>query len=102
MLNVRGIVSQRHSDVKIYRTSDVAIRISYRGGGGERGALEFSPQQQFPPPRNLEIEYGYYCGAISISYLMFHVTGHEYEIASEEDLNSKFSLGGGGHAPRPP
>ena len=28
-----------------------------------------------PPPRNLEIEYGYYCGAINISY---HVTGHKY------------------------
>ena len=35
------------------------------GGGG----------LEFPPPRNLEIEYGYYCGAINISY---HVTGHKY------------------------
>ena len=25
----------------------------------------------FPPPRSLEIEYGYYCGAINISYLIF-------------------------------
>ena len=31
-----------------------------------------------PPPRNLEIEYGYYCGAINISYLILHVTGHKY------------------------
>ena len=59
-----------------------------------------------PPPRNLEIEYGYY-----ISY--FHVTEHKYvsskcclvilsQIASEaicEDVNSKFL---GGDAPRPP
>ena len=31
-----------------------------------------------PPPRNFEIEYGYYCGAINISYLTLHVTGHKY------------------------
>ena len=31
-----------------------------------------------PPPRNLETEYGYYCGAINISYLILHVTGHKY------------------------
>ena len=29
-----------------------------------------------PPLRNLEIEHGYYCGAINISYLILHVTGH--------------------------
>ena len=33
---------------------------------------------EFPPPRNLEIEYGYYCGAINISYSILHVTGHKY------------------------
>ena len=26
---------------------------------------------EFPPPRNLEIEYGYYCGVINISYLIY-------------------------------
>ena len=31
-----------------------------------------------PPPRNLEIEYGYYCGAINVSYLILHVTEHTY------------------------
>ena len=41
------------------------------------GGLEFPPpppQPQFSPPRNLEIEYGYYY----ISYLILHVTGHTY------------------------
>ena len=33
-----------------------------RGGGGAG----------IPPPRNLEIEYGYYCGAINISYLILN------------------------------
>ena len=28
-----------------------------------------------PPPRNLQIEYGYYCGAINIGYLILHVIG---------------------------
>ena len=73
------------------------------GGGGGTG---------IPPPRNLGIEYGYYCGAINISCL---ITGHKYvsskccleslsQIASEairEDLNPKISWGGG-HAPRHP
>ena len=66
-----------------------------------------------PPLRNLEIEYGCYCGAINISYLILHVTGHKYvsskcclkslsQIASE-DLNSKLSWeGGGGMPPDPP
>ena len=27
-----------------------------------------------PPPGNLQIEYGYHCGAINISYLILHVT----------------------------
>ena len=31
-----------------------------------------------PLPRNFEIEYGYYCGAINISFLTLHVTGHKY------------------------
>ena len=55
----------------------VVTRVSYRGVGG---ALESSP----PPPsaRNLEIEYGYYCGAINISYL--HVTGHPCKYVSSE------------------
>ena len=39
------------------------LRVSYRGWGAG-----------IPPPRNLEIDYGYYCGAINISYLQ--VTGH--------------------------
>ena len=30
------------------------------------------------PPRNLGIEYAYYCGAINITYLILHVTGHKY------------------------
>ena len=42
----------------------------YTGQGG----LEFPP----PPTRNFEIEYGYYCGAINISYLIIHVTEHKY------------------------
>ena len=37
-----------------------------RGGGGGI------------PPRNVAIEYGYYCGAINISYLILHVTGRKY------------------------
>ena len=45
------------------------------GGGGGGGA-------GIPPPpashRNLEIEYGSYCGAIDISCLILHVTGHKY------------------------
>ena len=41
------------------------------------GGWNFSHQPQ-SPPRNLEIEYGYYCGAINISYLILHVTGHKY------------------------
>ena len=46
------------------------------GGGGD---LEFPPpSHNFPPPGNLEIEYGYYCGAVNISYLILHVTGHKY------------------------
>ena len=46
----------------------------------DRGGWNFPPpQQQFPPPtRNFEIEYGYYCGAINISYLIIHVTEHKY------------------------
>ena len=39
------------------------IRVFIRGGEGG-GRLEF------PSYRNLEIEYGYYCGAINISYYM--------------------------------
>ena len=40
------------------------------GGGGLKS----------PPPKNLEIEHGYYCDAINIniSYLILHVTGHKY------------------------
>ena len=30
-----------------------------------------------PPQEIFEIEYGYYCGAINISYLILHVTGHK-------------------------
>ena len=41
------------------------------GGGGELAGIP-------SPPRNLEIEYGYYCGAINISYLTSHVIGHKY------------------------
>ena len=37
----------------------------------EGGGLEFPPQPQFPPPRNLEVEYGHYCGTINISYLIY-------------------------------
>ena len=46
----------------------------------EGAGLEFStPQPQFSlPSRNLEIEYGYYCGAINISYSILHVAGHKY------------------------
>ena len=81
------------------------IRVSYKGGGG---ALESPPPPSHNfslPPRNLEIEYGFY-----ISYL--HVTEHKYvsskclqilsQIVSEairEDVNSKIFLwgrGGGG------
>ena len=41
------------------------------------GAEIFFPQPQFSPPENLEIEYGDF-GAINISYLILHVTGHKY------------------------
>ena len=34
-----------------------------------------------PPPRNLRIEHGYYCGAINISYLIVHVTVHKYVLS---------------------
>ena len=57
-----------------------------RGGGGG-GAEIFSPQPQFYPPENLEIEYDYYCGAINISYLILHVTGHKY-VSSKCCLNA--------------
>ena len=36
-------------------------------------------------PRNVEIEYGYYCGAISISYL--YVTGHTCKVLRLESLS---------------
>ena len=48
--------------------SGLMFRVSYTGGA-----------RIPPPPRNLKIEYGYYCGAINISYLILHVTGHKYE-----------------------
>ena len=41
------------------------------GGGGGRPGISPSQQQFSPPPRNLEIEYGYYCGGINISYLCY-------------------------------
>ena len=76
-------------------------RVSYEGGGGAR----------IPPLPNLEIEYGYFCGAINISYFILHVIGHRYvsskrcseslsQIASEavnlRGSKLKFLLGGGG------
>ena len=94
------------TDTPICELNDsLAARVSCRGGG----PLDF-------PPRNLEIEYGYYCGAINISYLILHVTGHKYvsskcclesmsQITSEaiwEDLNSTFSYGGGEACPQTP
>ena len=80
-------------------------RVSYRGWGAG-----ISPPL---PPRNLEIDYGYYCGAINISYLQ--VTGHTLvpskccleslsQIMSEaiwNDLNSQ-NFSGGGMPPDPP
>ena len=51
--------------------------IQRRGGeGGEPGISPLS--HNLPPPRNLEMEYGYYCGAITVSYSILHVTGHKY------------------------
>ena len=41
-----------------------------------------------PPPRNLEIAYGYYCGAINISYLILHVTGRNKYVSSKCCLES--------------
>ena len=43
----------------------------YTGGGGWNFTIP-------SPPRNLEIEYGYYCGTITVSYLILHVTGIKY------------------------
>ena len=45
------------------------VRVSYRGGGA---GIFHPPATIFSP----EIEYGYYCGTINISYLILHVTGH--------------------------
>ena len=44
------------------------------GGGG--------PGISPPPPGNLEIEYGYYWGAINISYLIFML---KYQIAAQKE-----------------
>ena len=49
--------------MEVRRTKERRDRVSYRGVG----SLEFLP------PRNFEIEYGYCCGAINISYLILHV-----------------------------
>ena len=83
--------------------------VSYRGGGGGGSRLEFPP-----PPRNLEIEYDYYCGAINISYLTSHVIGHKYmcvikmlfgkfvpDCVRSNLRGSKFEIFSGRHALRP-
>ena len=51
-----------------------------RGRGG--GWAWNSPP---PPLRSVEIEYGYYCSTINISYLILYVTGRKY-------VSSKYCL----------
>ena len=49
---------------------------SFSGFHTEGGGLKFPPPPGTNfPPRNLKVEYGYYCGTI---YLILCVTGHKY------------------------
>ena len=63
------------------------------------GGWKFPPLSNHnspPPPRNLDIEYGYYCQVLTTILS---------QISSEaiwEDLNSKFSWGEGGACPQAP
>ena len=63
-LSVKGVACLTTPSYAYHLPFILHVRVSYRGGGGGGGA-------EFPPPRNPEIEYGYY-----ISYL--HVTEHKY------------------------
>ena len=65
------------------------IRVSYGGGGA--GIPPPPTQPQFPPPRNLEIEYGYY---ISCHQNVWKFCPRLHQKQSERYINSKFSWGG--------
>ena len=74
---------------------DSIIRVSYRFGREGAGIP--------PPPRNLEIGYGYYCGAINLILCVIQMLfGSIVSEAIWEDLNSKFSGGGEWACPQTP
>ena len=77
------------------------------------GIFPSHPQPQFSLPRNLEIEYYYYCGAINITYLFYMLLDTSICVIKMlfetfvPDCNlrgSKFKvfLGGEGIPPHPP
>ena len=100
---------------ELSRQHDALEEVSYlKESRYYQGFLQRGGGPGILPPRNLEIEYGYYCGAISISYL--YVTGHTCKVllfgkfvpdCTRSNLRgSKFKTfpgrGGGVYAPRPP